>query len=94
MYDQQMVSAQAIAVGLCFASGLAPISGVYGWPFGLVAGVAHYCLVTSVPALHGGFCLYNGGFTSILIAALLVPQLEAFFHTKAERKAQKAGHSA
>ncbi len=80
------VNAQAIMVGLCYASGLAPIAGVYGPLCGIVAGAAHYTLVTSVPALHGGFCLYNGGFTSVLIAVLLVPQLEAFVKTKSERR--------
>ena len=79
-------NAQALMIGLCYASGLAPVSGVYGPLFGIVAGGAHYALVTSVPALHNGFCLYNGGFTSVLIAVLLVPQLEAFFKTKDERK--------
>ena len=93
LFGTNPLSAQGAAVGLCYASGLAPIAGVYGWPFGVVAGIAHYCLVTSVPALHGGFCLYNGGFTSILIAILLVPQLEAFFPTRAQRKADKAPHS-
>ena len=79
-------NAQAMMVGLCYASGMAPIAGVYGSVFGIVAGAAHYTLVTSVPALHGGFCLYNGGFTSVLIAVLLVPQFEMFFKTKSERR--------
>lgn len=93
LFGANPLSAQAIAVGLCFASGLAPIAGVYGWPFGVVAGIAHYCLVTSVPALHGGFCLYNGGFTSLFIAIIMVPQLETFFHTKVERKLAKTARS-
>ena len=80
------VNSQAIVIGLCYASGLAPIAGVYGAFFGIVAGAAHYTLVTSVPALHGGFCLYNGGFTSVLIAMMMVPQLEAFFKTTSERR--------
>ncbi|MBR2896133.1 MAG: DUF1576 domain-containing protein [Oscillospiraceae bacterium] len=80
------LNSQAIMVGLCYASGLAPIAGVYGAPFGIIAGAAHYTLVTSIPALHGGFCLYNGGFTSVLIAMMLVPQLENFFKTKTERR--------
>ncbi len=84
------INAQAIMVGLCFASGLAPIAGAYGWWAGVIAGGAHYVLVTSVPALHGGFCLYNGGFTALLIAIILVPQLETFCRTKAERQAAKA----
>lgn len=47
-------------------------------------------LALSVPNLHGGFCLYNGGFTAAVICILLVPELECFCKTKAERKALKA----
>lgn len=79
------VNAQAILVGLCFASGLAPIAGNYGWWAGILAGGMHYFLVTSIPAIHGGFSLYNGGFTSLVIATILVPQLETFCKTKAQR---------
>ena len=83
-------NAQAIVVGLCYANGLSPISDKYGWPFGILAGAMHYVLVTSVPALHGGYCLYNGGFTAALICMILVPELERFSRTKDERKALKA----
>ena len=72
------VNAQAIAVGLCFANGLSPIVDKYGWHWGILAAAMHYLLVTSVPALHGGYCLYNGGFTAAFICLLLVPQLEKF----------------
>ena len=85
-----VINAQAIAVGLCFANGLSPITSKYGWFWGMVAAVMHYFLVTSVPNLHGGFCLYNGGFTAAVICILLVPELECFCKTKAERKALKA----
>lgn len=78
-------NAQAILVGLCFASGLAPIAGNYGWWAGILAGGMHYFLVTSIPSIHGGFSLYNGGFTSLVIATILVPQLETFCKTKAQR---------
>ena len=83
------INAQAICVGLCYANGLSPIADKYGWRYGFVAAVMHYLLVTSVPALHGGFCLYNGGFTAALICLILVPELEKFFHTKEERKLTK-----
>lgn len=76
------VNAQAIVVGLCFASGLAPISGEYGLLAGIVAGMLHYCLVTSVPAIHGGFNLYNGGFTAGIVCFIYVPVLEHFFKPK------------
>ena len=84
------VNAQAICVGLCYANGLSPIADKYGWRYGFIAAVMHYLLVTSVPTLHGGFCLYNGGFTAALICMILVPELERFFRTKDERKALKA----
>ena len=83
----QAINAQAIVIGLCFASGLSPISGKYGWPFGIIAGAMHFVLVTSVPALHGGFCLYNGGLTAAFICLLFVPVLQKFCKTKEERKA-------
>ena len=82
-------NAQAIVVGLCYANGLSPIADKYGWKFGFIAAVMHYLLVTSVPNLHGGFCLYNGGFTAALICIILVPELERFFKTKDEKKAAK-----
>ena len=85
------VNAQAIVVGLCFASGLAPISGEYGIVAGIVAGMLHYCLVTSVPAIHGGFNLYNGGFTAGIVCFLFVPILEHYFKSRKERREQKAG---
>ena len=85
----QAINAQAIVVGLCYANGLSPIVSKYGWFHGMVAAMMHYTLVTSVPALHGGYCLYNGGFTAGVICILLVPELERFCKTKAERKAQR-----
>ena len=84
------LNAQAICVGLCYANGLSPISDKYGWRYGMLAAMMHYILVTSVPTLHGGFCLYNGGFTAALICLILVPELERFTRTKEERRALKA----
>ncbi|MBR2047201.1 MAG: DUF1576 domain-containing protein [Oscillospiraceae bacterium] len=81
------INAQAICVGLCYANGLSPIADKYGWQYGFLASVMHYLLVTSVPNLHGGFCLYNGGFTAALICIILIPELERFTKTKDERKA-------
>ena len=83
------INAQAICVGLCYANGLSPIADKYGWHYGFIAAIMHYLLVTSVPNLHGGFCLYNGGFTAALICIILVPELERFARTKDERKALK-----
>lgn len=72
------LTTQAVLVGLCFASGLAPVSGKFGFGAGVTAGALHAILVMSVPLLHGGFCLYNGGFTAGIVCFLLVPVLEDF----------------
>jgi len=80
---------QSILIGLCYANGLSPVAGKYGWAHGMLAAGLHYLLVTAVPDMHGGFCLYNGGFTAALICLLLVPQLEKFCKTKDERKEAK-----
>ncbi len=85
------LSAQAIVIGLCFANGLSPVAGRYGWLAGVLAGMIHYTLVTCVPLLHGAFCLYNGGFTAGFTCFLFVPVLEHFAHTKEERRALQSG---
>ena len=83
------ISNQSILIGLCYANGMSPITGKYGVGYGALAAGLHYLLVTAVPDMHGGFCLYNGGFTAALICLLFVPQLEKFCKTKEERKLAK-----
>ena len=85
------INAQAIMIGLCYANGLSPISRKYGWEYAFLAAMMHYTLVTSVPLLHGGYCLYNGGFTAAFVCLLLIPILERFTKTKAQRLAEKTG---
>ena len=85
----QALNAQAICVGLCYANGLSPIVSKYGKRWGVVAAVMHFVLVTSVPNMHGGYCLYNGGFTAAIICLLLVPELERFVQPKEARRAAK-----
>ena len=85
------LNAQAIVVGLCFASGLAPISGEYGVVAGIVAGMLHYGMVTLVPAVHGGFNLYNGGFTAGIVCFVYVPLLEHWFKGKKRPSRRGAG---
>ena len=83
------MGSQTMLIGLCYANGLSPIAGKYGFVYGILAGGLHYLLVAAVPDTHGGFLLYNGGFTAALICILFVPQLEKFCKTKEERKAHR-----
>lgn len=80
------LSAQTAAIGVCFATGLAPVAGRWGLGWGMAAGALHACLVSYTTAFHGGFNCYNGGFTSGLVAIVLVPVLETFFHQAGERR--------
>jgi len=84
------INAAAICIGLCYANGLSPLADKYGWQYAFTGGMIHYALVTIVPQLHGGACLYNGGFTAIFVCIILVPVLEKFCKTKEERKLAKA----
>lgn len=82
------IASQSILVGACYANGLSPIVDKYGWKLGLLSGVLHFVLVTSVPNMHGGFCLYNGGFTAAMICLILMPVAEELLQTK-EQKLQR-----
>ena len=80
------INAQAIVVGLCYANGLSLLSDQYGWFWGMFAAMLHYCMVTTTPLVHGGMCLYNGGFTTGLVCLLLMPTLEKIVDPKLVRR--------
>ena len=86
----QQINAQAVVVGLCYANGLSLLSDKYGWFWGMIAAILHYCMVTTTPLLHGGMCLYNGGFTTGLVCLLLMPTLERIVDPKLERRALRS----
>lgn len=66
-----------------FGTTLAPISGVFGWPFGILAGFLHSAVVLYCGAPLGGVNLYNNGFSGGLIAIVLYPVLMALvYHRK------------
>ena len=83
----QYLHSQSIIVGLCYANGLSPISDEYGFAYGILAAIMHFCMVTTVPQLHGGMCLYNGGFTAALVCLLYIPCLERMVTPKLVRRA-------
>ncbi len=75
------LSTQAYISSFAFATGLCPFSGKYGWKVGTVAGLACATICTITSAMHGGFVLYNGGFTAGLTALILLPILD-FYNIK------------
>lgn len=62
-----------------FGTCLAPISGYFGWPFGVLAGFIHSCLVLQTGGPVAGLNLYNNGFSGGLIAIVLYPTITAIW---------------
>ncbi len=68
----------AMLIAALFGTSLAPISGYYGWYWGIVAGFINSSVVLNSGILHGGMSLYNTGFSAGLVATVMIPLLEAF----------------
>lgn len=67
-----------IQMGAIFAAGLSPIAGQFGILAGMLAGMLHGVVVVCTSSLYGGLNLYNNGFSTGLVAIILVPMLESF----------------
>lgn len=76
----------AILIAALFGTALAPIAGKYGWKYGILAGFINSSVVLNVGTLHGGLNLYNTGFSAGIVAAFMVPVIEAFHKSKTETK--------
>lgn len=82
------LSTQAYLNGVAFATGLCPIVGRYGIRAGIAAGFMCASMCTATSALHGGYVLYNGGFTTGITALILLPILEHYCQAREELKPQ------
>ncbi|MGI5962990.1 MAG: DUF1576 domain-containing protein [Lawsonibacter sp.] len=56
-----------------FCTTLAPISGYFGWPYGVLAGFIHSSVVRFTGSPVAGMNLYNNGFSGGLVAIFLYP---------------------
>ena len=79
------LSTQAYINALAFATGLCPIAGKYGFRYGVIAGLLSATICTVTANMHGGFVLYNSGFTAGLAALILIPLLD-FYKVKPKRE--------
>lgn len=73
------MNAPSLQLAILFGTTLAPVSGYFGWPFGVVAGFLHASVVLHTGEPVGGLNLYNNGFSGGLIAITLFPILTAIF---------------
>ncbi len=83
------ISTQGYINGVAFATGMSPLVGRYGNLAGIIGGFLCASMCTATSALHGGFVLYNGGFTAGLTVLILLPILEHYLpNTREEIKDQ------
>ena len=66
------------SLAILFSTGLAPISGKYGWHWGIIIGFIHVSIANIVGDLNGGMNLYNNGFAGGFVAIVTVPLIMFF----------------
>lgn len=68
----------SVQLAALFGTSLAPISGQFGWPYGLLVGFIHSSMALNTGILHAGLNLYNNGFSAGILALIIVPIIETF----------------
>ena len=71
------INQSSVQLALLFGTTLAPISGYFGWPFGIVAGFLHSSVVLHAGTPVEGINLYNNGFSGGLVAIVLYATIVA-----------------
>lgn len=81
------IQSTSAIVPILFSTTVAPLTGQFGIPVGILAGYLHMAIVSQVFPLHAGLNLYNNGFSGGFVAAFLVPLIDAFRQLR-ERRAK------
>ncbi len=71
------LSDSPVQLACLFCTALAPISGYFGWPYGVLAGFLHSSVVLYTASPVAGMNLYNNGFSGGLVAIVLYPTIIA-----------------
>lgn len=66
----------SLQLAALFGTALAPVAGEFGFFWGIFAGFFHAALSQYMGVLHSGIVLYNNGFSTGLVAAVLAPIIE------------------
>lgn len=88
-FTHMLPTTAGMQMGAVFAAGLSPVAGQFGIPAGIIAGMLHATVVVCTSSLYGGLNLYNNGFSTGLVAIVLVPTLESFIKGHKLKKSQK-----
>ena len=71
------LSDPAVQLACLFCTTLAPVSGYFGWPYGVLAGFLHSSVVLYTSSPVAGMNLYNNGFSGGMVAIVLYPTIMA-----------------
>jgi len=79
------VNSPVMVMSILFSTCVAPISGRFGWPYGIIAGFLHVNIVSNLGNLSGGLNLYNNGLAGGIVAMLLVPVIKSLRRARQEQ---------
>lgn len=71
------LNSQYLCIAVCYATGLAPLAGRYGNLYGVLVGMVHAFIAGITSTMHGGFNLYNGGFSAGLVSLVMLPIIQS-----------------
>ena len=74
------LSDPAVQLACLFCTTLAPISGYFGWQYGILAGFLHSSVVLYTGSPVAGLNLYNNGFSGGLVSIVLYPCILTIIH--------------
>ncbi|MBQ4370518.1 MAG: DUF1576 domain-containing protein [Oscillospiraceae bacterium] len=77
LIKQWSLTDHSAQLALLFCSSLAPISGYFGWYFGIIAGFLHSSVTLRAGLPLAGLNLYNNGFSAGLVALVMYPVINA-----------------
>jgi len=83
------LSDPGVVVAFFFVACLSPIPAKFGWHWGVIAGVIHLHLVTSLAVPSGGINLYNNGVAAGFVTILILPIIRAIHQRREEASAAK-----
>lgn len=78
LFNLNSLSSPNLILPILFSTALAPIAGKFGFLSGILAGILHVSIVSSIGYLHGGLNLYNNGLAGGFVAMILIPLITAF----------------
>ena len=65
-------NAPGTVLAALFGTTLAPVAGRFGPFVGILAGMLHLTLVSTIGVVHGGLNLYNNGFAGGFVASFII----------------------